>query len=108
MYPTLWTLYLSISHRRLRHESLSAIDVDAHALLPSLGPACSIVCDRVRSCARSVPWENDTISVSVENEPDVRDLVDRLQKYHDDVEREFMGQKASLLRPNPSQQPYLL
>ena len=31
---------------------------------------------------------------NVQNNPDVRELVDRMQKYHDDVEKEFTGQKV--------------
>ena len=29
-----------------------------------------------------------------QDNPDVRELVERMQKYHDDVEKEFTGQKV--------------
>lgn len=34
------------------------------------------------------------ISDSDQDDPNVRELVDRMQKYHDEVEKEFTGQKA--------------
>lgn len=33
---------------------------------------------------------------NVQDNPNVQELVDRMQKYHDDVEKEFTGQKVRL------------
>lgn len=38
----------------------------------------------------------------MEDDPNVRDLVDRIQKYHDVVEKEFTGQKVMSRRGVPT------
>lgn len=41
------------------------------------------------------PLSRNEISFDARDDPHIRELVERMQKYHDDVEKEFIGQKVS-------------
>lgn len=44
------------------------------------------------------PYLNNMTSFGGEDDPNIRELVERMQKYHDEVEQEFTGQKVRRAR----------